>query len=151
MYCCVCEKKVSVTRGIFGINQHARGSFHKKQYIIKNSENQLHFNSNSSVVGKPKQEATKAEIMWVLRLISKNHSFESISGLNELLQCTFPNTDWLQYFSLSPRKVSYITNFALGPYFLKRLIADITGKFLFVISILSITELFLILFQGTIL
>lgn len=131
LYCICCEKQVKIVRGKFSLNQHVRSSCHQQQYKIKIVD-QVHLTNNNSLGGlslfKPKQDAIKAELLWTLRLLSKNQSFESITGLKDLLQCTFPNVEWLQYFNLSPRKLSYITTYALAPYFQDKLIEDIEGK-----------------------
>lgn len=133
LYCCACEKTVSVKRGKCGINQHAEGQAHKEKYRIKFGESQLHLGNlhdvnNSLTVFKPRQEAIKAELLYALRIISKQQSFESVMGLKEFLCSVFPNVQFLSSFSLSPKKMSYYVNFALAPYFEKLLTGDISGE-----------------------
>lgn len=130
LYCICCEKQVKIIRGKFSVSQHVRSTHHQQQFKIK-IQDQLHLKNDKSAGGlslfTPKQDAVKAELMWSLRLLGKNQSFESVNGLKELLECTFPNVEWLQYFSLSPRKLSYITTYALAPYFQGKLIEDVEG------------------------
>lgn len=128
--CCACEKRFCISRGKFAINQHAKGSHHQQQYNIKFKQGQTRLDDHrtGSAFISPRQEATKAELLWTMRLISKNHSFESVEGLKELLLIMFPNAEWLQYFSLGPRKLSYMVTYALAPFFLESMVKDISGK-----------------------
>lgn len=134
-YCCVCEKRFSVVRGKFCINQHASGTQHKQQYKLK-FENQAHLTSNADqeqqkvALFLPQKLAVRAELYWTMKVISKNQSFQSVEGLKEFLQAMFPECSWIQYFTLSPKKLTYIVNHALAPYFAEALASDIKGEFI---------------------
>lgn len=132
IFCNACDKQVKIIRGKFSVNQHVKGTSHQQQCKIKFNQKQLHITNKENNVElftpSPQQLASKAEIIWTLRTVCRNHSFESVAGLKDIFRTMFPSVEWLQYFSLSPRKVSYLISYGLAPYFMQKLIEDVTGN-----------------------
>ena len=64
----------------------------------------------------PKEDATRAEIIWSMLIVSKNLPAQTWQDIGEIFHVMFPNI-LPKYFSLSPRKFSYLVTDARGPYF----------------------------------
>ena len=74
----------------------------------------------------------KAEIYLVLIAIKNNYSFASLSDLAEVYSEIFEDSDIAKRIKLSDKKVRYIINFGLAPYFKAEILKDI-GESNFVI------------------
>lgn len=68
-----------------------------------------------------KEEVLSAEIVWILHSINTHQSFRSNLGIGNVFQRMFKDSPTAQQFSLSDRKMSYITSFGLAPYFTSQL------------------------------
>ena len=62
--------------------------------------------------------ATRAEIIWAMKSISSNYSYNSCQGIPELFKVMFPESDTVQAFAMSKTKLRYIVHYGLAPYFL---------------------------------
>lgn len=100
----------------------------EQQSICSNStvENEARV-PNKLTLYNPRDEATKAELLWCLELITTKGSTNSCTGKKELFTVMFPNSIQ-NSFSLSPKKASYLITDALGPYFHSLLLAEIQKK-----------------------
>ena len=61
---------------------------------------------------------TRAEILWVLKIIANNYSFNSAECVPLLLQAMFPDSEVAKNFSCSESKARYMATFGLAPYLL---------------------------------
>jgi hypothetical protein len=61
---------------------------------------------------------TRAEILWVLKIIASNYSFNSAECVPLLLQAMFPDSEVAKNFSCSESKARYMATFGLAPYLL---------------------------------
>lgn len=64
-----------------------------------------------------KDDVTKAEILWALKTVMANYSYNSSAGLNELLRVMFPDSEIAKKFQLGSTKIGYIIRHGLAPYF----------------------------------
>ena len=64
---------------------------------------------------------TRAEILWVLKIIDSNYSFNSSECVPLLLQSMFPDSEVAKNFSCSESKARYMATFGLAPYLLELL------------------------------
>lgn len=131
IYCSACEKIVCIQKGICAIQQHARGISHKEKFNIKFNSKQLHLNgsnNNNVTLINGRQQATREELLWTLRIINKNQTFQSADGLKDFLNTLYSDSTSMAHFSLGQKKLSYYVTHALAPYFLNQLTNDICGK-----------------------
>lgn len=105
----------------------------------------------------PKENSMRAELIWALKTIANNYSFQSCEGVKEVFMEMFPDTKLLEYFTLSPKKLSYLITEALGPYFKQKMLADL-GKGMIIkfcrltdydINFLYFVEYFALLYDET--
>ena len=71
------------------------------------------------------KDATKAEIIWVLRTTTKHLSYNSNQDIAEILKLMFPDSLLAQAFGCGPDKISYIAKYGIALYFkqeLKRIV-----------------------------
>ena len=59
---------------------------------------------------------TRAEIIWVLRVVKNHQSFRSCLGLAEDLQNMFQNNEVVSKFKLSKTKCAYLVTHGIAPY-----------------------------------
>ena len=64
-----------------------------------------------------REEVTKAEILWAMKKVDANFSFNSCDGLGTLLAKMFPDSSIAQKFSMQRTKCSYLICHGLAPYF----------------------------------
>lgn len=81
-----------------------------------------------------KDDVTKAEIMWTLKTVMSNYSYNSATGLNELFQAMFPDSEIAKKFQLSSTKMAYIIRFGLAPYFHSELLSQVKNCDHFVLA-----------------
>lgn len=115
--CAVCEKVYTIDRGFTAIMQHAKGTKHVEQIKIK-VDNQTRLSFHGLEVFKSKEQVLKAELLWTLRSIVCNYFFSSSDGIKEVFKCMFTNSncDALNQFSLSAKKMKYLSTCAWYPY-----------------------------------
>ena len=68
---------------------------------------------------------TRAEILWVLKIIDSNYSFNSSECVPLLLQSMFPDSEVAKNFSCSESKARYMATFGLAPYLLELLMEKV--------------------------
>lgn len=81
-----------------------------------------------------RSDTLKAEILWVLKIVTSRYSCNSSEGTSRLFQQMFPDSTIAKKFSCAPTKCSYLMNFGLAPYFAARLLNQLKDVDYFVIS-----------------
>lgn len=69
-----------------------------------------------------KDEATKAELIWAMKVVGSHYNYASCDNIKETLDAMFPGKI-PNNFTMSSSKVSYLISEATGPYF-KKIVAD---------------------------
>jgi len=72
-----------------------------------------------------RDEVTKAEVLWTLKSVMSHQSYNSATGLNDLLMRMFPDSDIASKFRLGADKMAYIVKFGLAPYFYEELVSEL--------------------------
>jgi hypothetical protein len=72
-----------------------------------------------------RQSVTTAEILWTLKSVMSNYSYNSAAGLNDLFQIMFPDSDIAKRFQLGSTKMAYFFRFGLAPIFRSQLLAQV--------------------------
>ena len=69
-----------------------------------------------------KDEATRAELIWAMKVVSSHYSYASCDNIKDTLDAMFPGKVPENY-TMSSSKVCYLVSEATGPYF-KQVVAD---------------------------
>ena len=69
-----------------------------------------------------KDEATKAELIWAMKVVGSHYSYASCDNIKDTLDAMFPGKI-PDNFTMSSSKVSYLVSEATRPYF-KQIVAD---------------------------
>ena len=78
---------------------------------------------------------TKAEIIWVLRMVKNHNSFRSCLGLSEDLKSMFGSENGIvENFSLSKTKSAYLVKYGIAPWVKQRIADQIAESPFFSIS-----------------
>ena len=77
---------------------------------------------------------TRAEIIWVLRMVKNHNSFRSCLGLGEDLKAMFQNNDVVTKFTLSKTKSAYFVTHAIAPWVKSKLQTEINDSCFFSVS-----------------
>lgn len=100
---------------------------------------QASVSSPSAPVLKPKpksigdfmagKEVLKAEVLWALKCVSSNYSYNynSCSEIADVLKTMFADSDIAKQFALSPAKCAYLCCFDIPPHF-KDLLVKLVDK-----------------------
>ncbi|XP_055307211.1 uncharacterized protein LOC129571437 [Sitodiplosis mosellana] len=144
--CLVCPATVHVqSKGFAALEQHMGTVKHKNQMKTKFNELQqkLDFDvaSNQSTSSSleatkwkmlaPKEQTTRAELLILLNGLSNNCSLNAFDNLGSVLKFAISDSEILKSLTLNRTKATYILNFALGPYFYKKVIKDINRQLYF--------------------
>ena len=85
----------------------------------------------------------RAEILWILKVVTSHFSLPSCLGLNELFRIMLLDSKIASSFQSSKTKCSYFINYGLAPYFKELLLQDVKVCPFFVLSFgESLNELF---------
>lgn len=130
--CVACDTIVKINRGCASIYQHSKGDRHKNNMVVKLSNNQLKISNGDGGVTyfNKKEDVLKSEIIWALRCVQYNHSFQSNDGIKDVFRLMFPECEVAQQFTMSAKKTKYLITFGLAPYFKERLKDDMSGKYI---------------------
>ncbi|PFX25307.1 hypothetical protein AWC38_SpisGene10081 [Stylophora pistillata] len=71
-------------------------------------------------------EATKAELIWAMKMVGSHYSYASCDNIKETLDAMFPGKI-PNNFTMSSSKVSYLISEVTGPYF-KKIVTDDVKK-----------------------
>ncbi|KAI8728123.1 hypothetical protein BgiBS90_038070 [Biomphalaria glabrata] len=89
-----------------------------KESSFVTGTSQILSTSQSSIVAHVTNEHTlTAEILWALKVVSANYSFNSCQQINGMFSKMFPDSSIAKKFSCGPNKVAYLITFGLGPHF----------------------------------
>ena len=77
---------------------------------------------------------TRAEIIWVLRVVKNHDSFRSCLELGEDLQAMIPNNDIVSKFKLSKTKCSYYVTHGIAPWVRGNLQTEVSASPFFSVS-----------------
>jgi len=69
--------------------------------------------------------ATRAEIVWALKVVTSNYSFRSCD-ITSVFKVMFPNVEVIEKMTMGKTKTRYFITHAIGPYFYQILIEDVT-------------------------
>lgn len=130
-------------QGFSQITSHAGSVKHKK--AVSGLHNQTVLTpSSSSTIGKTNlvlksangftsfclaDKILKAEVYLVLAAIKNNYSFSSLTNLSQLYREVFDDSDVAKGIKLSDKKVRYVVNFGLAPFFKTEILKDIGESF----------------------
>lgn len=97
--CTYCKKIVAINHsGLEQVLQHARGSKHQSNLAVRQISNQLKFDvkaatDKSTIVLKcTGKDVLHAELMWAIKVATKNMSYRSCDGINDTFNAMFPCT-----------------------------------------------------------
>ena len=76
----------------------------------------------------------RAEILWILKVVTSHFSLRSCLGLNELFRIMFLDSKIASSFQLSKTNCSYFINYELAPHFKELLSQDVKVCPFFVLS-----------------
>ena len=80
------------------------------------------------------QEQHKAEILWALKSVMSNFSYNSSQDIGDVFRAMFPCSKIAQQWSCGATKLSYLFTFGIAPYFKELLLAELTEAPCFVLS-----------------
>ena len=147
-HCIICNKSFSISNSGFSqIRQHFKGERHKSEARYKMGKNVSYLSftrkvstptseEQSSSGSSSKQlklqpaiadQATSAEILWMLKVSQSDYSLSSCDGLPQLFRKMFP-CPASEEFSLCRTKASYIMSDGVGPLMLKMLVEDLCNS-----------------------
>ena len=87
---------------------------------------------DKSVILTTEEQKWKAEILWVLNVVDKNHSFESCKEDNMLYSKMFHDSEIVKNYEMSATKVMHLMNHGITVYAKKTLIVTLMeGHLLF--------------------
>lgn len=69
----------------------------------------------------------KAEVIWALKCVQNNYSFQSNNGLNEIFRLMFPDSTIASGFSMAETKSKYLVQFGISRFVFEQLMEDIKG------------------------
>lgn len=80
---------------------------------------------DKSVILTTEEQKWKAEILWVLNVVDKNHSFESCKEDNMLYSKMFDDSEIVKNYEMSATKVMQLMNHGITVYAIS---SDIDGR-----------------------
>lgn len=64
-----------------------------------------------------KDDVTKAEAMWAMKIVKSKFSLNSCSDIGEMFRLMFSDSLIASNFKMGPTKCKYVINYGLAPYF----------------------------------
>ena len=138
-FCEICNKTVRCdNQGLPQLLQHSETSTHKslveniaegKQLVLKVSTLGQQANNTAPKICavSQKDQSTKAELIWAMKVVSSSYSYSSCDGLIETLHAMFPGVI-PDGFTMSSSKVSYLISEATGPFFHDLAVSDVKAS-----------------------
>ena len=80
------------------------------------------------------QEQHKVEILWVLKSVMSDFSYNSSQDIGDVFRTMFPDSKIAQQWSCGATKLSYLITFGIAPHFKELLLAELTEAPCFVLS-----------------
>ena len=159
--CSLCYTTIDIaSMGKSAIESHSTGKKHLKALDRRNSLSTLCFQkqqkeqsasqqgttsaTTQNVTSLPltstvsslivKSGVSRAEILWVLKIVKSHFSFRSCEDTSELFKVMFSDSTIAKFFSLGKTKCAYYVNFGLAPYFKDQLVTTIKSSDFFAVS-----------------
>lgn len=138
VFCRLCKKVVRCdNRGLSQLLTHSETKLHSSfaKDVLAGTQTIL-VNQTKTSNEADKAEATiscwtaregviKAELLWSLKSVRSDFSYNSADDTPKLFQEMFPDSNIASRFSMSHTKLSYMITEATGPYFHEALLYDI--------------------------
>lgn len=147
VFCKLCAKTFSVSKGFEKIIQHSKGEKHTELCKISLAPSQLQLtlsqptrfcseptaSSSSTTISSSstirlysvRDSSTTAELIWALKCISADYAFNSCVELKNTFIAMFPQLEnQLDNFSLSRTKATYLITDCLAPFFHQQLVSE---------------------------
>ena len=138
-FCDICNKTIKCdNQGLPQLLQHSETSTHRslagniaegKQLVLKvaKSGQQDTVSASKICAVSQKDQSTKAELIWAMKVVSSSYSYSSCDGLIEILRAMFPSAI-PDTFTMSSSKVSYLISEATGPFFHRLVVDDVKAS-----------------------
>ncbi|XP_050974815.1 uncharacterized protein LOC127170690 isoform X1 [Labeo rohita] len=150
-YCLLCKKAIKLgTLGVRALSSHAKSEKHLT--AVKGLEQttaisqfcQASVGSTLPRQGPHCSSATpasdlrvafgseptlRAEVLWVLHVVTRHQSYSANEEIGELFQTMFPDSDIAKSFRCGKDKTSYIARFGVADFIKRDLISKVTGPF----------------------
>ena len=72
-----------------------------------------------------RKEQHKAEILWALKHVMSNFSFNSWTDITDFFKDMFPDSAIAQKMKFGPNKLSYLICFGIAPYLKQQLLVEL--------------------------
>jgi hypothetical protein len=82
-------------------------------------------NSRKVTAFMSRDNVTKAEILWAMKMVRSHFSYRSSDDMKNLFQSMFPDSSIANQLSVGRTKISYIISFGLAPYLHQALIDNV--------------------------
>lgn len=134
LFCKVCETKINVAKGFHAVKQHFETPKHLNNFALQKDKNQLLFSSDVSQptirLYSVKDSAYTAELIWCLKMVAGNVSAHFSQDIANVFRAMFPTNGAVpEQFCLNPTKMGYLISDALGPYFRKLILKEVSSSF----------------------
>lgn len=83
------------------------------------------FNILGQLILTSEDEILRAEILWALKCVASNYSFQSNKEMNNLFNMMFPDSKIAQGYEMSETKTKYIIQFGIAKYIFEQLTDDV--------------------------
>jgi len=119
IFCKICSTTINVTlKGFQALIQHTNSGKHKERSKTKLALNQLHLTIATPSDNRPPEFvklfnpndcAKRAELIWVMKMVTSNFSASSCTDIASVFNSMFPESVPIS-FSLSRTKFRYVYN-----------------------------------------
>lgn len=157
--CDLCKKNIQLgTMGQIALDSHAKGERQKRYIADQSGSLPIQMFTTPSPSAQPSRPTSatsrpiasnvtsgastsafstfsntatlKAEVLWVLRTVSRHQSYTSNDDIHSVFQAMFPDSECASAFSCGRDKTPYLARFGIAPYVKKELVAWINqGNF----------------------
>ncbi|XP_067234025.1 uncharacterized protein [Chanodichthys erythropterus] len=150
--CDLCKKNIQLgTMGQTALDSHAKCEKHKRYIADQSGSLPIQMFTTPSPSAQPSRPTSatsrpiastsafstfsntatlKAEVLWVLRTVSRHQSYTLNDDIHTVFQAMFPDSECVSAFSCGRDKTAYLARFGIAPYVKKELVARINqGNF----------------------
>ena len=130
-------KRINISSmGRRALTSHAPGQKHKDAVLHAARVETMgaYISRPQTVAARPptvqvsKDEQLKAEILWAIKCVDSNYSFNSNAGIVELFGRIFTDSTIAKTMTIGPTKTMYISCFGVAPYFRQLIIDRVRGE-----------------------
>ena len=115
------------TQSVSGTSQ---SSEHSPQNCLSNTSSQSLSTLDQFVT---KNDVLKAEVLWVLKVVTSHFSYKSCEGMNELFLKMFPDSNVAKQFACGESKCARIACYGIAPHFKNLLVESVNHEDNFVL------------------